>query len=92
MLVDERDGRTIESHLWPVLDETGSVSRIAVFALDISERKRMDEHLKIYQNIVSSAPDGIAFLDAQYRYVIVNDAYERFSGVSKEKFIGRTSR
>lgn len=32
----------------------------------------------------------MAFLDTDYRYVIVNDSYERFSGVAREQFIGRT--
>jgi len=87
---DQRESSIIEHNIIPIFNETGSVSQLAIFSQDITERKRMDEHLKIYQNIVSSTPDGIAFFDAQYRYVIVNDAYERFSGVSREKFIGQT--
>ena len=50
----------------------------------------MEKYLGIYRDIVSSTPDGIAFLDENYRYVIVNDAYELFSGVSREKLIGLT--
>ena len=49
-----------------------------------------DETLRKYQNIVSSTPDGIAFLDADYRYIIVNDAYEKFSDIPRDWFIGRT--
>ena len=61
-----------------------------VFARDIAERKRMEDNLKKYQNIVSSTLDAIAFLDEGYRYVIVNGAYERFSGTERERFIGST--
>jgi len=78
--------RTTAEAVW----EDGRVARVRGNIQDITDRKRTEEHLKIYLNIISSAPDGIAFLDAQYRYVIVNDAYERFSGVSRDKFIGLT--
>ena len=40
VLVDERDGLIIESHLSPVFDEAGRVSRIALFALDITDRQK----------------------------------------------------
>jgi len=57
---------------------------------DITERKLSEEKLLQYQRIVSSTPDGIALLDRRYRYIIVNDSYERFSGVSRDTFIGKT--
>ncbi|MEE4240580.1 MAG: PAS domain S-box protein, partial [Desulfopila sp.] len=44
----------------------------------------------IFLDILSSTRDGIAFLDENYRYVVVNDAYEKMSGVSREAIIGLT--
>ncbi len=57
---------------------------------DITELKSHEENLKKFRDIVSSTPDGISLLDKEYRYVIVNDAYETFSGVNREKFLGLT--
>jgi PAS domain S-box-containing protein len=57
---------------------------------DITDRKQDEEDLKRYRNIVSSTPDGISLLDKNYRYVIVNDAYEKSSGVDRENIIGVT--
>jgi len=57
-------------------------------AQEIAERKRIEENLRKYHNIVSSTPDGVAFLDRDYRYLIVNDAYERFSATKREDLIG----
>jgi PAS domain S-box-containing protein len=57
---------------------------------DITERKQMGEYLEKYKNIVSSSPDGIALLDKNYRYIIVNEAYEKFSGVNRELLVGIT--
>lgn len=70
-------------------DDAGTVIRSIGMVHDITERKLIEEHLRQFQNIVSSTTDGIAFLDKEYRYIIVNDAYERFSGIKKEIFVGR---
>ncbi len=48
------------------------------------------EEIEIYRNIISSTSDGIAFLDRHYRYVVVNETYERFSGISRDRLIGLT--
>ena len=61
-----------------------------VVMTDTTERKRNEEHLERFKNVVSATTDGIAFLDETFRYVIVNDAYERFSGINRERFLGRT--
>ena len=57
---------------------------------DITELKKSDENLRKYKNIVSSTPDGIALLDESYKYILVNDSYEKYSGVRRENFIGKT--
>ena len=61
---------------------------------DITERKRAEGTIRKreekYRRIVDTSPDGVALLDKNYRYRIVNDAYERFCGVKREKMIGLT--
>ena len=49
-----------------------------------------EEDLERYRNIVSSMPDAISLLHKNYRYIIVNDAYEKFSGVDREHIVGLT--
>lgn len=58
---------------------------------DITDRKKMEEHLKIFKNIVSSTQDGISFINKDYKYTIVNDAYETFAGDSRENLIGKSA-
>ncbi len=55
---------------------------------DITDYKQFEKDLKKYKNIISSTLDGIAFLDENYRYIIVNDAYTRFSGIDRSQLIG----
>lgn len=54
------------------------------------ERKQHEEYLGKYRDIVSSTTDGIALIDKNYRYIIVNDSYEKFSGQKAEQFRGST--
>lgn len=69
-------------------DQNGKVIGLIGAMLDITERKKAEEHLKAYQNIVASTQDGVALLDKNYRYVIINEAYERVSGICQEQLIG----
>jgi PAS domain S-box-containing protein len=43
---DEREGRWFDNVMWPIQDDSGGVSRVAVIARDITERKLADEVLK----------------------------------------------
>ena len=70
-----------------VLDE-GDLPLWRIVLTDITERKRSEEHLRLYQNIVNAIPDRVAFVDTNYRYILVNKTYEHFSGTSREKFVG----
>jgi len=61
-------------------------------AKDISERKRAEISLKRYENIVSSTKDGIALLDHNYTYQIVNQAYLNWCNKSFDEVIGASVR
>jgi len=43
---DERDGRCLDTHVYPVFDSSGEVVRVALFSRDITERKRAEAELK----------------------------------------------
>jgi len=42
---------------------------------DITERKKADETLRQYEHIISASNDHMSFLDRDYTYLAVNDAY-----------------
>jgi PAS domain S-box-containing protein len=58
---------TFITTLYPVFDESGMVSRVAVVHRDISPLKRTEARLKesevLYRNIVESASDGIVIIE-----------------------------
>lgn len=61
---------------------------------DISDRKYAEEELyhreQEFKALVDNAPDIIARLDKELRYLYVNPAVEATTGVSPEKLIGKT--
>ncbi len=59
-------------------------------AEDITEQKKGELILKQYEKIVSSSGDALSLLDKDYRYKIVNNAYEKYSGLSQEELTGKT--
>ncbi|MCF8242951.1 MAG: PAS domain S-box protein [Melioribacteraceae bacterium] len=74
----------------PLFDEFGNALSILAVGRDITERRAYEDTLMKFKNIVSSTEDAISLVDRNYKYIIVNKAYEKFSGTSKEKFIGKT--
>jgi len=43
---DERDGRWIVNNLYPIINEGGQVTRLAIYSRDITERKQREEEIK----------------------------------------------
>jgi PAS domain S-box-containing protein len=51
-IVDERDGRTIESYIFPLHNELGEATRIAILGLDITDQKQAEEALRESERIL----------------------------------------
>ena len=84
-----RDGTAIWVRLTAAIEQDEGDSPLCRIVLtDITDHKRSEEHLKIYQNMVSTMLDRMAFVDTNYRYIVANQAYEGFSSVSPEDLIG----
>jgi PAS domain S-box-containing protein len=73
----------------PMMDN-GKVILVRGNIMDVTEKVEQEHYLRVFRNIFASTTDGMAFIDPDYRYVLVNDAYERFSGRNREYFIGLT--
>ncbi|MEM6520821.1 MAG: PAS domain S-box protein [Cyanobacteria bacterium P01_C01_bin.70] len=56
---------------------------------DITDRKRRESQLRRYERIVAASLDGMALIDCEYRYQIVNDTYLHYFGRSRDEVIGQ---
>ncbi len=67
--------RNIDFRIRPVFDDDGEVIYLVPEGYDITERKQAEEALRKYEHIVSSTSDLVSFIDRNYVYQAVNEAY-----------------
>ncbi len=78
-----------------VRDATGNIQEIVAISRDITERKRVEEQLRLSERAIAYSSNGIVIADARqpdYPIVFVNPAFEKVTGYSAEEAIGKNSR
>jgi PAS domain S-box-containing protein len=93
---DVRAGRDFLTFESPVLDAAGNVTRVAVFSLDISERKQAESALAkqeaLYRTLFELSPDGIVLEDTDGNILDANQAICRSFGYSREALLHQNIR
>lgn len=92
------DGRLIwlRERTFPIADKEGKIYRVAGIAEDITESKQLEaERRRIeqawqqsanhFRQIFELAPNGIALVDLQGRFIQVNDAFAQIVGYTPEE-------
>jgi len=95
---DEHSGLIIHNTTYPILDAQGEVVQIAVFGRDVTHQRESEER---YQTLFREMLDGFALHEiicdehnkpVDYRFIAVNPAFERLTGLRAEDVVGRTVR
>ncbi len=90
---DARAGRYYINFYSPVLDAAGNVSRVALLALDITERKRGEAELakqkEFYHSLFELSPDSILLEDLDGNILDANEAFGRWSGYTRAELLGQ---
>ena len=77
-------------------DETGLLNRMLGVAVDVTERKNLEEALRRrereFSALVENSPDVIFRLDRGLRYTYISPVIERYTGIRPEGFLGKTVR
>jgi PAS domain S-box-containing protein len=88
---DTRAGRHFMNFESPVLDPVDNVTRVALFALDITERKQAESALArqeaLYHTLFELSPDGILLEDASGNILDANRALCQSFGYSREELL-----
>ena len=65
-----------------------SESGLSVYFRDITERKERERELERYEQLVETVWDGVAALDGDDRFTMVNDAFCEMAGYDREELLG----
>ena len=93
--VERPDGslRWVRCHAFPIKDPEGNVSRVAGLAEDITERKQAQEALREseqrFRGTFENAAVGIAHVDADGRFLLVNDRLCDIVGYTREELLAK---
>lgn len=74
--------------IYPVLNNDDEVERLAVFVSDYTEYRRNEELLNRYSQILSTVHDPMCYIDSNYVFRTVNDAYLNIYKKSKKEIVG----
>ncbi|MFE2990284.1 SpoIIE family protein phosphatase [Streptomyces sp. NPDC059262] len=88
--IRHKDGSTrlVEFRNMRLVDDLGDIYALGI-AADQSTLQRVETDLALSQRLVSQAPIGIALLDTNLRYVLVNPELERINGIPAADHLGR---
>ncbi|SEB90591.1 SpoIIE family protein phosphatase [Streptomyces sp. TLI_105] len=91
--IRHKDGSTrlVEFRNMRLTDDLGDVYALGI-AADQVTLDGIEARLALSDRLVSQAPIGVAFLDTDLRYSMVNPALERINGVPAADHIGRRPR
>ncbi|MGW2879936.1 SpoIIE family protein phosphatase [Streptomyces sp. NPDC001233] len=88
--VRHKDGssRLTEFRTMRLLDDLGDVYALGI-AADHTLLQRVETDLALCEQLINQSPIGLALLDPELRYLLVNPALERIDGIPAEEHIGR---
>jgi PAS domain S-box-containing protein len=88
--------RAYEAHVTPTFDSTGAVDGALGVFFEATDQRRTQEALREteekYRSILESIEDGYYEVDLHGNFTVVNDAFARILGYSKEDFMGKAAR
>ncbi len=89
---DERQGICFDTCAYPILDANGNVVKLAIYAHDVTERKRAAEALqeseKRYRQVVENATEIIYTVDEKGNFTYANPAGLKVTGYSLRELQG----
>ncbi|WP_348612291.1 PAS domain-containing protein [Halobaculum rarum] len=92
---DEEYQRWVWVQGFPLTDETGTVTRIAGFVRDITDRKQRTQELELKTRAMDEAPVGITISDPSQEdnpIIYANEGFTQVTGYPTPELIGRNCR
>lgn len=82
--------RWIQSSLYSLKEGSGKIKNVVMVHEDITERKKYEKELELYEKIIEHSSNEIALADTKGIIVFVNDSWAKNHGYKKENLIGKS--
>lgn len=79
------ENRIVHTYRKPVFDEAGKPSYLIGVSIDITERKKAEEVLKLHKQVINTAMDGFWMVNKAGNITVANEAYARMSGYTTDE-------
>jgi diguanylate cyclase (GGDEF)-like protein/PAS domain S-box-containing protein len=91
-IIEQGREKWLETYRSPILDQQGQVLGTTGFSRDITERKRVEEALRLASLIYQSSSEAIMVTDENNNIVDINPAFSLITGYSRAEVLGRNPR
>ena len=81
--------RTFLTSRFPLRGEGGRIEGLVGVAVDITERKELEEALREYERVVEGLEEMIVVVNRDYRYLLANRAYLDYRDTTRDDVLGR---
>src|SRR5208283_1244594 len=92
--VSDENGHFYEMRVRPYITEDNKIDGAVVSFIDVNVLKQHENELQIeetkYRTLAENSPDIIARFDRNLRFLYVNSAIEKLTGIPASSFVGRT--
>lgn len=85
LLSKQGDVRVFEMHRRMHFDDDGAFQGGEGIARDVTENRRMQDRLRLYQAVIEATEDAVAIFDAEGNFLENNPAHERLLGYSDQE-------
>ncbi|MGA2385937.1 MAG: PAS domain S-box protein [Candidatus Bathyarchaeia archaeon] len=93
--VSDEKGRSYEMRVRPYITEDNRIDGAVLSFIDVDVLKKHEVELRgekeKYRTLAENSPDIIARVDKDLRYLYINSAFEKTTGLPLKNFIGRTN-
>lgn len=87
VFADVRNGVYFDNHIYPIKDDDGRVSRVAVFSIDVTHRKIAEEQIKLQNRILEGINTILErSIQAETEDELAKNALEVCEGITESKF------
>ncbi len=90
--IEHGEEKWFETFRKPILDEHGKVLGSTGFSRDITQRKWVEEQLRLTAKIFESSHDAIIITDTDGNIISANPAFSEITGYSSEEVVGKNPR